>query len=108
MRPSCDRTSKHPSTYLYRNIDSVGDTMAFVTGENRDLAAAKLFAARFDHTDQSLPHYGGDNWVKIALSEPARWLTAFRSTGPKAEVGSRSSGTSSDAIDSSGRPTDGR
>ncbi|MBC2834531.1 hypothetical protein [Paragemmobacter straminiformis] len=37
--------------------------------------------ARFDHPDQSPPRHGGNNWVKILLPPPARWVTAFRMKG---------------------------
>lgn len=42
---------------------------------------------QFDHADQLPPRHGGDNWVRIPLPEPLDWMTAFRSTGAKAEVG---------------------
>lgn len=43
--------------------------------------------AQFDHPDQLPPRHGGDNWVRIPLPEPIDWLTGFRSTGAKGEVG---------------------
>ena len=42
---------------------------------------------QFDHADQLPPRHGGDNWVRIPLPEPLGWLTGFRSTGTRAEVG---------------------
>ncbi|MBZ9873182.1 hypothetical protein LB542_20260 [Mesorhizobium sp. BR1-1-9] len=42
---------------------------------------------RFDHPDQPPPRHGGDNWVRVPLPEPLGWMTAFRSTGTRAEVG---------------------
>ena len=42
---------------------------------------------QFDHPDQPPPRHGGDNWVRIALPAPVRWMTAFRSMGSKGEVG---------------------
>ncbi|MFB9980917.1 hypothetical protein ACFSQQ_22680 [Mesorhizobium kowhaii] len=41
----------------------------------------------FDHADQLLPRHGGDNWVRIPLPDPLGWMTAFRSTGARGEVG---------------------
>lgn len=37
--------------------------------------------ARFDHPDQSPPRHGGNNWVKIMLPSPPRWVTAYRTKG---------------------------
>lgn len=37
--------------------------------------------AAFDHPDQPPPRHGGNNWVKIPLPSPARWLTAYRGKG---------------------------
>lgn len=42
---------------------------------------------QFDHSDQLPPRHGGDNWVRIPLPEPIGWITGFRSTGTRAEVG---------------------
>lgn len=42
---------------------------------------------QFDHADQLPARHGGDNWVRIPLSKPLGWITGFRSTGAKAEVG---------------------
>jgi hypothetical protein len=39
---------------------------------------------RFDHPDQPPPRHGGRNWIKIDLPSPARWLTAYRSSGDRA------------------------
>jgi hypothetical protein len=33
---------------------------------------------RFDHPDQPPPRHGGNNWVRIELPSPAKWMTAFR------------------------------
>lgn len=52
---------------------------------NPDRAANRAFwqrfidQVRFDHPDQTPPTHGGNNWVKIAMPRPARWLTACRS-----------------------------
>ena len=37
--------------------------------------------ARFDHPDQPPARHGGNNWVKITLPSPARWITAYRLKG---------------------------
>lgn len=42
---------------------------------------------RFDHPDQVPARHGGANWVKMDLPDPAGWLTAFRSSGAKEEIG---------------------
>ncbi|MES0022088.1 MULTISPECIES: hypothetical protein [unclassified Mesorhizobium] len=42
---------------------------------------------QFDHSDQLPARHSGDNWVRIPLSKPLGWITGFRSTGAKAEVG---------------------
>jgi hypothetical protein len=46
--------------------------------ENRAFWQTFIDTVRFDHPDQSPPRHGGNNWVKIPLPEPARWLTAYR------------------------------
>jgi len=35
---------------------------------------------RFDHPDQLPPSHGGNNWVRIPLEAPIRWLTAYRAS----------------------------
>ncbi len=32
----------------------------------------------FDHPDQPRPRHGGNNWVRIPLPSPAKWLSAYR------------------------------
>jgi hypothetical protein len=56
------------------------------TGRDQDRAFWQRFidSARFDHPDQPPPRHGGRNWVKIDLPPPARWLTAYRSSGGRA------------------------
>lgn len=34
--------------------------------------------AEFDHPDQGHPSHGGNNWVKIPMPSPGRWLTGYR------------------------------
>ena len=40
---------------------------------------------RFDHPDQGRPTHGGQNYVRIKLPYPGRWITAWRSV--KGEMG---------------------
>ncbi|KQY11199.1 hypothetical protein [Rhizobium sp. Root482] len=35
---------------------------------------------RFDHPDQLPASHGGNNWVRIPLEAPIRWLTAYRAS----------------------------
>jgi len=35
---------------------------------------------RFDHPDQLPASHGGNNWVRIPLEAPLRWLTAYRAS----------------------------
>lgn len=43
-------------------------------------------AVKFDHTDQPPAKHGGNNWVKIPMPTPGRWLTAYR-YGPNPDLG---------------------
>ncbi|WP_141400555.1 hypothetical protein [Magnetospirillum sp. 15-1] len=45
---------------------------------NRAFWQCFIDSVRFDHPDQPVPRHGGNNWVKIPLPAPARWLTAYR------------------------------
>jgi hypothetical protein len=45
---------------------------------NRAFWQRFIDTVRFDHPDQPPPRHGGNNWVRIPLPPPARWLTAFR------------------------------
>lgn len=46
--------------------------------ENRAFWQAFIDGMRFSHPDQPAPRHGGNNWVKVPLPPPARWLTIFR------------------------------
>jgi len=37
-----------------------------------------ILETRFDHPEQLPPSHGGNNWVRIPLEAPVRWLTAYR------------------------------
>lgn len=58
---------------------------------NETRAANRIFwdrfieEVRFDHPDQSQPTHGGQNYVRIKLPYPGRWITAWRSV--KGEMG---------------------
>ncbi|MER9292204.1 hypothetical protein NKI71_18420 [Mesorhizobium sp. M0510] len=56
-------------------------------GINRAFWQRFIDEVQFDHADQLAPRHGGDNWVRVPLPDPLGWLTAFRSTGSRAEVG---------------------
>lgn len=45
---------------------------------NRDFWQRFIDQVEFEHPDQSKPKHGGNNWVRILLPSPARWLTAYR------------------------------
>lgn len=45
---------------------------------NRAFWQRFINTVRFDHPEQSAPRHGGDNWVRIPLPAPTRWLTAYR------------------------------
>lgn len=56
-------------------------------GINRSFWQRFTDQVQFDHADQLPPRHGGDNWVRIPLPKPIGWITGFRSTGARAEVG---------------------
>lgn len=45
---------------------------------NRHFWDAYIAAAHFDHPEQQPARHAGNNWVKLILAPPARWLTAYR------------------------------
>jgi hypothetical protein len=47
--------------------------------ENRNFWQCFIDEVQFDHPDQPRPRHGGNNWVRLALPEPAGWLTLYRS-----------------------------
>lgn len=60
-----------------------GDRVA-QRAENRRFWQDFIDRTQFDHPDQPSPRHGGNNWVKIPLPTPARWLLGYRNDG---EVG---------------------
>ncbi|WP_052175106.1 hypothetical protein [Paracoccus sanguinis] len=72
-------------------IGAAPDTAPTVASPERQatLAANRAFwqrfidTCRFDHPDQPPPRHGGNNWAKIPLPEPARWITAYRWNDPR-------------------------
>jgi hypothetical protein len=46
--------------------------------ENRAFWQAFIDGMQFSHPDQPPPRHGGNNWVRIPLPPPARWLTVYR------------------------------
>ena len=63
--------------YLYRTIDSVGDTVEFFFSVHRDLAAAKRFFKqaldRYGRPDRVVIDGGQTNREAIASCDDARW-----------------------------------
>jgi len=61
------------------DAEAVIDPERMATKEaNRSFWQRFIDTVRFDHPDQPAPRHGGNNWVKILLPAPARWLTAYR------------------------------
>lgn len=63
------------------DAEAVIDPERMATKEaNRSFWQRFIDSVRFDHPDQPAPRHGGNNWVRIPLPPPARWLTAYRSS----------------------------
>lgn len=45
---------------------------------NRAFWQRFIDTVQFEHPEQAPARHGGDNWVRIPLPPPARWLTAYR------------------------------
>lgn len=65
--------------------NSDDETEAIVDpSRNASKSAEKAFwqafidQAEYDHPDQPKPRHGGHGWVRMAMPEPAGWMTAFR------------------------------
>lgn len=81
-------TALTPSANTEHAMESVVDPdQVDRRAKNRAFWQRFMDEVQFDHPDQPPPRHGGDNWVKTALPDPVGWLTAFRSTGSRAEVG---------------------
>lgn len=52
-----------------------------VRESNREFWQEYIDSARFDHPDQPVPRHGGNNWVKVPMPDPARWLNVYRYKG---------------------------
>jgi hypothetical protein len=52
---------------------------------NRQFWDRFIERARFDHPDQPPPRHGGNNWVRLELPSPAKWMAGYR-TKDKAGV----------------------
>jgi hypothetical protein len=46
---------------------------------NRTFWQSFIDTVKFDHPDQPVPRHGGNNWVRVPLPEPVKWMTAYRS-----------------------------
>lgn len=57
------------------------DERSATAAANRAFWQAFIDQVRFDHPDQPAPRHGGNNWVRIPLPSPARWITAYRWKG---------------------------
>jgi hypothetical protein len=55
--------------------------------ENRRFWQKFIDTVRFDHADQPRPIHGLDNWVKIPLPAPIKWVTAYRTDEGCAQIG---------------------
>ena len=49
-----------------------------VRSANRSFWDRFISTVRFDHPDQTKPTHGGNNWVRISMPRPGRWLTGYR------------------------------
>ena len=72
-------------------IEETGDDVAEASEQVVDPEQAKqrtsnrifwqsfIDTVKFDHPDQPVPRHGGNNWVRVPLPEPVKWMTAYRS-----------------------------
>jgi hypothetical protein len=58
--------------------DAVAPERAAKRAENRAFWQKFIDTVHFDHPDQPPPMHGGNNWVRIPLPSPAKWLTVYR------------------------------
>lgn len=60
---------------------ALGEPKDAKRAENRAFWQRFIDTVEFDHPDQPRPQHGANNWVRIPLPAPARWLTAYRNKG---------------------------
>jgi hypothetical protein len=63
------------------DADQIVDPAKAAQRDNNKLFWDKFITeTRFDHPDQLPASHGGNNWVRIPLEAPLRWLTAYRAS----------------------------
>ncbi len=67
--------------------DEIDPVRATALSANREFWQRFIDQVEFDHPDQSKPKHGGNNWVRILLPSPARWLTVYRYQQPSDVLG---------------------
>ena len=55
-----------------------------VKENNRTFWQSVIDGIKFDDTAQPAPRHGGNNWIRIPMPFPAKWISAFRDTKGKA------------------------
>lgn len=55
-----------------------GSSSSDVRSANRSFWDKFISKVHFDHPDQAKPTHGGNNWVRISMPQPGRWLTGYR------------------------------
>lgn len=58
----------------------VDPAKAAIRDHNKAFWDRFIAGTRFDHPDQLPASHGGNNWVRIPLEAPIRWLTAYRAS----------------------------
>lgn len=59
-------------------VEPPGTNGSDVRSANRSFWDSFISTVRFDHPDQTKPTHGGNNWVRISMPRPGRWLTGYR------------------------------
>lgn len=59
-------------------VEPPGTNGSDVRSANRSFWDRFISTVRFDHPDQTKPTHGGNNWVRISMPRPGRWLTGYR------------------------------
>ena len=60
------------------DVGHPGTNGSDVRSANRSFWDRFISTVRFDHPDQTKPTHGGNNWVRISMPRPGRWLTGYR------------------------------